>query len=289
MSSADNNRKSNNGKSSGNRRKKGIKFAWTELIAIAVVVFSLGFLLGRVTAGPQGYEGLGDPFDIPENPYETSSFYYTDDGRLHYEDETYTSVTVLDVSYAQKNIDWAKVKQDGIDECIIRLGYRGYKSGLNNLDEYFEQNLAGAKEAGFKVGVYFFSQAVSVEEAREEAEFVIEHIKKEKIDGPIAFDMEPIKGADRITYLTTMEKTAIADAFCDYIEDEGYEAMVYGNPQWLKGDVDLSLLTEHPVWLAHYTDYTGWPYWFSMWQYTSSGKVSGINGSADLSIRIVEK
>ncbi len=271
------------------KRGSGLRLFLPEVIALGIVIFCLGFLLGRYTIQSTEYEGLGEPVEIPLNPYDQESYYYTDDGRLHYDDAAYTSVQVLDVSYAQKDINWDKVAKDGIDQVIIRLGYRGYESGLLNLDAYFEQNLKGAKEAGLDVGVYFFSQAVSVDEAREEAEFVLKQIKGEKIRGPVVFDMEPIKGADRITYLTVAEKTAIADAFCDLIGKKGYEAMVYGNPQWLNGDLDLSLLTEHPVWLAHYTEYTEWPYWYSMWQYTCEGKVAGIKGDADLSVKIIPK
>ena len=271
------------------KRGRVMKVSWPEILACTIVIFCLGFMLGRFSVQSSEYEGLGEPVEIPLNPYDVDSFYYDDEGRLHYEDAAYTSIQVLDVSYAQKNINWEKVAKDGIDQVIIRLGYRGYKSGLLNLDEYYEQNLKGAKDAGLDVGVYFFSQAVSVDEAREEAKFVLKQIKGQKIKGPVVFDMEPIKGADRITYLTVEEKTAIADAFCDYVEKKGYEAMVYGNPQWLNGDVDLSLLTEHPVWLAHYTKFTEWPYWYNMWQYTCEGKVSGIKGKVDLSVKIIAK
>jgi GH25 family lysozyme M1 (1,4-beta-N-acetylmuramidase) len=137
--------------------------------------------------------------------------------------------------------------------------------------------------------VYFFSQAVSVEEAHEEAKFVLKNIKGKKVEGPIAFDMEPIAGADRITNLTVQEKTEIADAFLKIIKKKGYKAMLYGNPSWFKKDVDLRLLTDYPIWLAHYTEKTEWPYLFEMWQYTSTGKVNGISGNVDLSICLVDR
>lgn len=271
------------------RKKIGIRLSPAEIIALLIVILCIGFMLGRLSASIGEYDGLGEPVEILLNPYDKEGFSYSDDGRLRYEDEAYTSVQVLDVSYAQKDINWEKVAKDGIDEVIIRLGYRGYESGLLNPDVYFEQNLKGAREAGLKVGVYFFSQAVSVEEAQEEAKFVLKHIKGEKIKGPVVFDMEPISGADRITYLTVEEKTEIADAFLKTIKKKGYDAYLYGNPQWLKGDVDLSRLTDYPVWLAHYTEYTEWPYWYDIWQYTCTGKVSGIKGDVDLSVRIVAK
>lgn len=268
----------------GAGRSKGIKLGWAEIVALAVVIFCLGFVLGRFMDRDIEYMGPGEPKELPTNDYDTSAFSFDDRGRLVYNDDSYDTINVIDVSYVQKEIDWQKVADDDIEMAMIRLGYRGYSSGLLNLDEYYEANIEGAKEAGLKYGVYFFSQAVSVEEAQEEAQFVIKNIKGRKVKGPIAFDMEPIEGADRISALSVEQKTEIADAFLDYIEKKGYDAMLYGNPSWLRKDLDLSLLTEHPVWLAHYTDTAEWPYWYSMWQYTSKGKVSGIKGNVDLSI-----
>ena len=271
------------------KRGKGLRLSWTEIAACVIVVFCLGFFLGRITVGDDvSYKGLGVSKEIPQNKYDLSAFYYDDSGRLHYEDESFHSIQVMDVSYAQAKINWQKVKDDGIDMVMIRLGYRGYQSGLLNLDEYFEANVKGAKEAGIKAGVYFFSQAVSIEEAEEEAKFAIKYYKENKLKGPIAFDMEPIKGADRITYLTDEEKTAIADAFLSYVEKKGYEGLLYGNPKWLKGSLELDKLTKHNVWLAHYTEITDYPYWYCMWQYTSKGKVKGIKGDVDLSVMLVE-
>ena len=140
------------------RKKIGIRLSPAEIIALLIVILCIGFMLGRFSASIGEYEGLGEPEEMPLNPYDKDGFSYSDDGRLSYEDEAYTSVQVLDVSYAQKDINWEKVAKDGIDEVIIRLGYRGYESGLLNLDVYFEQNLKGARDAGLKVGVYFFSQ-----------------------------------------------------------------------------------------------------------------------------------
>ena len=269
--------------------KRGLKVAWTEVAAVIIVVFCLGFILGRMSMVDVTDKGLGEPKEIPENDYEVTSFYFSDDGRLHYDDDDRTSLVVMDVSYSQKDIDWEKVRDDGIDMAMIRLGYRGYESGALNLDAYFDANAEGSKAAGVEAGVYFFSQAVSIEEAEEEARFVIQHYKDKKLTGPIAFDMEPIPGADRITYLTLEEKTAIADAFLNYIKKKGYEPLLYGNPKWLKGSVDLSRLTDYDVWLAHYTNQTGYPYSYCMWQYTDKGSVNGITGDVDLSVKIIDR
>ena len=282
-----------------NKRKKavsvfkgarGLKLAWTEIIAMVIVVFCLGFILGRVSMGEiSSYDGPGKHREIPVNEYDIDSFYYDDRGRVCYEDDSYTSVQVIDVSYVQKEIDWEQVKNDGIDHAMIRLGFRGYETGGLMLDAYYEYNAKESRKAGVEAGVYFFSQAVSVEEAIEEARFVVKNLRGKKLKGPVAFDMEPIEGADRISYLTSAEKTAIADAFLSYVKKKGYDVMLYGNPTWLGGSIDRTLLTDYDVWLAHYTDYTNYPYSYAMWQYTSTGTVEGITGNVDLSVRIIKK
>lgn len=283
---ADNNRKK---ASSYFKGVKTVKLAWTEIIALVIVVFCLGFILGRISMGDVSYGGLGKARQVPVNEYDVNSFYYDDNGRVWYDDDRYTSVQVIDVSYVQKEIDWDQVKADGIDYAMIRLGFRGYETGELRLDAYFEDNARNSRKAGVEAGVYFFSQAVSVEEAIEEAQFVVKNLKGKKLKGPVAFDMEPIEGADRISYLTTAERTAIADAFLSYVKKKGYEPMLYGNPTWLGGSLDRTLLTDYDVWLAHYTDYTNYPYEFDMWQYTSTGYVEGIDHEVDMNVRIIER
>ena len=281
-------RKNTNHRSSG-KKKTGLKLTWPEVLASAIVLISLGFLLGHFTADNSSYSGLSREQDLKYNDYDTSCFYYDDNGRLHYEDENYSSATVMDVSYAQGVIDWDTVKDQGIDMVMIRLGFRGYNSGINTLDEFYERNVEGARKAGIKMGVYFFSQAVSTEEAIEEADFVLKNIKGKHIEGPVAFDMEPISNADRITHLTSEEKTQIADAFMKRIQKKGYDVLLYGNPKWLGSSLWLSRLTDYDVWLAHYTDFTQWPYAYVMWQYTSTGHVPGVTGNVDLSVLLIKK
>lgn len=274
--------------SGAHKGTKGIKLAWTEITALVIVIFCLGFILGRLSIGDVSYDGPGKAMKVPVNEYDINSFYYDEYGRVWYDDDRYTSVQVIDVSYVQKDIDWEQVRDDGIDYAMIRLGFRGYETGELRLDAYFEDNARNSRKAGVEAGVYFFSQAVSVEEAIEEAQFVVKNLKGKKLKGPVAFDMEPIEGADRISYLTTEERTAIADAFLSYVKKKGYEPMLYGNPTWLGGSLDRTLLTDYDVWLAHYTDYTNYPYDFAMWQYTSVGTVAGISGDVDLSVRMIE-
>lgn len=237
------------------------------------------------------YDGLGLRHPVPEHEYDFHSGLHEKNGRLYYEDENFKSAAGIDVSFYQEEIDWDRVSKDGIDFAMVRMGYRGHERGKLTKDVRFKENIKGARRAGLDVGVYFFSQAVTAEEAIEEARYVVRHIKGKGITYPVVFDMEPIPSADRIDELSVSEKTEIADAFCQVIERNGYEPMVYGNPQWLSSHLDLSFLTKYPVWLAHYTDYeaTNYPYTFSMWQYTDKGHVDGISGNVDLNIHFIRK
>lgn len=256
------------------------------LSATALFMFVCTFSVFYVVIG--NYDGLGLPRSMDENPYRMSAL-YKEDGKRCYEDEAYTSRAGIDVSYYQKSIDWDKVAADGIDFAIIRLGYRGSDSGRLHTDSRFKENLKGAKNAGLDVGIYFFSQAVSTEEAVEEAKYVIRRIRGKGITMPVVFDMEPVTDSDRIDGLSSREKTEIADAFCQVIERNGHQAMIYGNPHWLSTELQLAYLTEYPLWLAHYTKETDYPYHFVMWQYTDRGKVDGIKGRVDLNLLFVEK
>lgn len=283
------NGKSNRKNNRKNNRKKLQLNAKGRIFATMASMFLLSLLIQYMMTWFDTYDGLGEREVQTENPYDQSAFFYDEKGRLCYEDETWTSCIGVDVSSYQKEVDWQQVAADGVEFAMVRLGYRGYSSGMLNLDPYFEQNVKGAKESGLQVGVYFFSQALTTEEALDEARFVLRKIRGKKLDGPIAFDMEYIEGVERINSLTVEEKTAIADAFCQFIEKNGYEAMIYGNPNWFSEDVDLSLLTHHEIWLAHYIDMTQWPFEYAMWQYTDSGSVAGITGGCDLNIWLKEK
>jgi len=274
------------------RKRKRYKVRLT-VQARLVITFGLMILLSLLLFWIAGWEHhdeeVKEPEAVPACAYSPEGFFLSEDGRIHYEDDTWVSRQVVDVSIYHKEINWQQAASDGIDMAIIRLGYRGYESGYLNLDRYFEQNVAGARAAGLEVGVYFFSQAVTAEEAEEEARFVLQHIRGKKIDGPVCFDMEHIEGAERISHLTVEEKTAAADAFCRLIEKKGYDALIYGNPKWLTEDVNLSLLTDYEIWVAHYAPLPAWDSWYHMWQYTDCGRVAGIEGGVDLNVQMIEK
>lgn len=206
--------------------------------------------------------------------------YYTENGKK-------TSYEGIDVSSHQKDIDWAKVKAAGIDFAIIRVGFRGYGTGAIVLDDYFTKNIEGALAAGIKVGVYFFSQALNETEAIEEADLVIEQLKKykNKITYPVVYDAEDISNdTARTDGLLGAQITSNCIAFCEKIKEAGYTPMIYANKRWFLTRLDLTRLTDYDLWHAAYVDAPDTPYMFTMWQYSASGKVDGINGSVDLNI-----
>lgn len=217
----------------------------------------------------------------------------SDDGELTYEDSgTVLSNKGIDVSRYQGNIDWNKVKADGVDYAFIRVGLRGYKTGEINIDEKFEANIKGAHAAGVKVGVYFFSQAINVEEAIEEAEFVIEQLEPyaDMVDYPVVIDVEKISSGDgRMNNLTREERTQIVQAFCERIEDEGYTPMIYGNLEMFGLLLDMESLEKYEKWYANYDPtLLYFPYDFKVWQYSDTGTVDGIKGDVDLNISFKE-
>ena len=258
-----------------------------KIIIILIVLISLSFIVFFIYKSylfNNTYGGLGDSKDMPICEYDLSKLKNDKNGYMSYEDGRYKSRLIIDVSSHNGEIDWNKVKESGVDGAMIRLGYRGYGDATIVEDECFQKNIAGAKNAGLKVGVYFFSQATTPEEAIEEAEYVTEKIWGRGVSLPVAFDMEPFMGNERFLNHDIKSKTEMADAFLKVISKFGYEPILYGNPTWLTNDVDISKLTEYPIWLAHYTYSTEWPYMFRMWQFTSQGRVNGISGDVDLNI-----
>lgn len=220
-------------------------------------------------------------------PYEWENLSYDAQGRAHYivNGEELTS-TGVDVSSHQGYIDWEAVAADNIQFAMLRIGYRGSTEGGIRADELFEYNLKGAQNAGLKVGVYFFSQAITVDEAREEANFVLQQLKEAgitELELPVAFDLEPSPDySGRADNLSPAETNAIARAFCTTIQEAGYRVIVYGNKVDLNR-FDLVSLNE-PIWLAQYVEEPDVNFNFLIWQYTSTGQVDGITGSVDLNL-----
>ncbi|MDR2156689.1 MAG: Lyzozyme M1 (1,4-beta-N-acetylmuramidase) [Clostridiales Family XIII bacterium] len=243
----------------------------------------------------QGGEILYEDTDpnLAKHPYDWGRLYW--DGRRPYyggeseEDGSRTEALFgVDVSRHQGEIDWKRAAADGVSFAMIRAGYRGYDTGRLLTDECFEQNMRGASDAGVKIGVYLFSQAVNETEAIEEAELVLANIAPYKVDFPVVFDIEEIGGQSaRTDALSNEEITDIAIAFCERIGQAGYTPMIYANPKWFVSRMTLSELEPYDKWLAQYYRIPAYPYAFSIWQFTDSGAVDGINGNVDLNLAFV--
>lgn len=195
-----------------------------------------------------------------------------------------TGVLGIDVSKWQKEIDWDKVKNEGVDFAIIRCGYRGSVTGSLVEDPYFEQNIKGAQAAGIKVGVYFFTQAVNEVEAVEEASMVISLVRDYELQYPVFIDTEGAGGNGRADSLNVEERTAVCEAFCTTVKNAGLEAGVYASRNWYNNKLTASTLESYAIWLAEYRSVPLYQGYYQMWQYTSKGKINGINGNVDLNV-----
>lgn len=228
--------------------------------------------------------------NVPKNIYDFSCLSTDEDtGFKKYNDEKngITSKMGIDVSEFQGgDIDWKQVKVSGIEFVIVRIGYRAYgESGELVKDDMFEQNIEGALDAGLEAGVYFFSQAITPGEAVEEAEFVLDLIRPYKITGPVVYDTEEIKGdTARTDGNTRQEFTNYCKVFCDTVEHAGYDSMIYANMKWMAFTLDMEELTDYDFWYADYHELPQNPYDYTIWQYSETGAVPGINANVDLNI-----
>lgn len=230
---------------------------------------------------------------VPLNTLDWENLELDENNRYtYYENGEAASKTGIDVSYHQGDIDWEKVAADGIDFAMIRIGYRGYEKGVMHRDELSESYINGAQTAGIDVGVYFYSQAVSEAEAREEAVYVCELIKDNEIKYPVVFDWELPEDTEARTLGTTTETlNKCAAAFCEEITDRGYTAMLYSNLKMALTKYDMQTLCAYDFWFVEYKDGhnpPSYPYELQMWQYASDGNVDGIDGNVDMNISFVD-
>lgn len=215
------------------------------------------------------------------NPYRAEDF-VLEDGFMTC--LTTDSVPGIDVSYYQGDIDWEQVRGAGIEFAFVRVGYRRSGDGALGEDSMARQNLQGAKAAGLKVGAYFFSQATTAEEAREEAAFAIEILKDYELDLPLTYDWETVEGTARTDGMTRQTLTECIEAFCTEAEKAGYDTMVYFNRDLSKSLLDIRELKGRPVWFAMYDSYPDAPCKPDYWQYTDEGQIPGIEGNVDLNL-----
>lgn len=242
--------------------------------------YSFVDVLGEKHEAPLLEEVPKCSYDLSRLTRQNGFVYYTDrEGNI-------LSKVGIDVSEYQTGIDWTQVKHAGVDFVMIRLGYRGYgEAGTLVLDPMFREHMDGALNAGLEVGVYFFSQAVTDDEVREEAGFVLEHIKDYPITYPVVFDTEEIKfDTARTDHLSNEQFTRNCILFCDQIKAAGYDTMIYANMKWFAFKLDLTKLVDYKKWYADYEPVPQSPYAYAMWQYSETGKVPGIEGNVDLNI-----
>lgn len=228
--------------------------------------------------------------DFPFHSYDMDAFRWQEE-RVNYETEDCVCRQGIDVSAYQGNVDWEKVRASGCEFAFIRLGFRGYgQAGNICLDKKYQQNMQRAQAAGVDVGVYFFSQAINEEEAIEEAQFVLKQLEGYDLQLPVVYDPESIIGDDSRTDGVSGEQfTKNSLAFCREIQDAGYDVMIYSNMKWEAFELDLAQLAEYPIWYADYEPLPQTPYDFTVWQYSESGKVDGIDGVVDLDLWIERK
>lgn len=186
----------------------------------------------------------------------------------------------IDVSKWQKDIDFSKLKEQGVEFIMIRVGGTLGSEGEYFLDTKFEENIKEANKYGIDVGIYFYSYANSTEKAKKDAKWVLKQIKDYKVNLPIAFDWEEWSSFNEYN-LSFFDLTSIADAFLDEVEKAGYEGMLYSSKTYLD---NIWLPTKHDIWLAHYTDKTTYQGKFKMWQLCDNGKVDGIDTHVDIDI-----
>lgn len=198
-----------------------------------------------------------------------------------------TSRFGIDVSKWNGDIDWDKVKEDGVEFVMIRCGYRGTTMGSLIEDPNFLVNIRGAKAAGLDVGVYFFTQAINEVEAVEEASMVIALCEGYELDYPVMIDSEGAGGNGRADSLDVETRTKVCKAFCETIENAGYEAGVYASRSWYNANLEVNKLEKYRIWLAEYRSTPLYSGYYDMWQYTSKGKVDGIEGNVDLNISYI--
>ncbi|MBR2714917.1 MAG: glycoside hydrolase family 25 protein, partial [Ruminococcus sp.] len=222
-----------------------------------------------------------------KNSYVNENFILDDKGMMtYYLDGEVGSCMGIDLSEYQGEVDFNKVKAQGFDYVILRIGGRYYsEQGDMYADSNYKNYYKQAKEAGLRVGGYFFSQAKNAEEASEEAKYVLDLIGNMDFDYPIAFDWEHIDGdTARTDSVSGAQLTDAAIAFCDMIEENGYESIIYSNTHLIYYSYDLERLKDYDFWIADYENTPSMYYNFHMWQYNIEGQVDGIEGNVDMNI-----
>ena len=256
-------------------------------------VYTPGKLLDGRTVS---YNGKEIPLyrDRPLNIFSEYDFTWNGD-RLEYLGSEFRTSYGIDVSSYQGEIDWDAVAEDDIDFAMIRVGFRGYGTGSLNTDQRYRENIEGAMDAGLKTGVYFYAQAITVEEAIEEAEYVIDLLDGMDIDGPVAYDWEMKDSTYRVYGTTPEMATACAVAFCERIAKAGYTPMVYAGQYVSYIKYDQGALADYLSWYPEYKSDSSeklcptLAYHMDYWQFSSGCTVDGIGSRVDMNLRFIRR
>lgn len=226
--------------------------------------------------------------------FASTKYYSKYDGKTYTHNtkfDTFNKVVGIDVSEHNKTVDFNKVKADGIDFVYVRVGYTGYtKKKLSlNYDHYYQENITNALAAGLRVGVYWYSQALNVDEALQEANMLLNVIGSYNITMPVVYDYEFAgvgeDGRLDSANLSKAQMTANSLAFLNRVSQMGYTPCLYANYSFLNNRVYASQISSiAKIWLAHYNTSTDYPGNYEYWQYTSDGRVNGISGRVDMNV-----
>lgn len=289
-------------------QKRNIFLAATLLLVAIIVVVSAVILargpressveiISRNQDGTLNVNDLNDGqmtipyYDIPTNSYHPDDFRDEGNGVITYEGGE--SHVGINVNLKTGEIDWAQVAESGVDFAMIRVGYRGNENGNIVLDSNFQTNMTGAIEANIPVGVYFYSKAVTNDEASEEASFVLEQVRGYNITYPIAFfweydttDNGSVDQTSRTVQCNGDQVTGFIDTFCDKVELAGFTASYYATKSMAYEKLDLSKLSNYDLWYAEYRSKPSFHYDYGMWQYTQEGNVPGISGTVPITLAL---
>ena len=261
------------------------------------------YLPGETTGNTILYSGKEIPIYEGREPLRLyDGDFYWNNGRLTYIGGDFDTRFGIDVSAYQnrasgesKTIDWDAVRDDGVEFVMVRVGLRGTSTGELHADEYYAQNIDGAMAAGLETGVYFFAQAITVEEAIEEADFVIELLKDHEIDGPVAYDWEMHDSSYRVYGTPPEMATACAIAFCERIKEAGYTPMIYAGQYVSYIKYDQGAIAPYLSWYPEYKSdkseklYPTFYYQMDYWQFSSNCYVNGIGGRVDGNLQFIPK
>lgn len=228
--------------------------------------------------------------DLPVNEYDFTKLKTKNGKMTYYDGNKKLSRLGIELSEDSGNVDFEALKEDGIDFVMLKVGERGYGTGLISADINFTSNMEAAAKAGMDVGVYFCSQAVTVEEAVEEAKFVTDQLIPYDVTYPVALRMESIlSDTARTDILDAKQRTEIAEAFLNDVESAGYDPILYGERNFLLTEILPSeLLKEWEVWLADQDPIPDYPYQFKMWEYAVGTTVSGVEKEVNMTISFVD-